>query len=43
MFNIAAIAGTVTLDLSINDGTLEYHEWIWPNRLMFPARLKVLT
>lgn len=28
-FNIAAIAGTVTLDLGINNGDQEYREWVW--------------
>ena len=41
LFNIAAIAGTVTLDLGINDGTLEYREWVWPIRLVFLAALMV--
>lgn len=41
LFNIAAIAGTVTLDLGINDGTLEYREWVWPIRLIFLAALIV--
>ncbi|MDE2108965.1 MAG: cbb3-type cytochrome c oxidase subunit I, partial [Gammaproteobacteria bacterium] len=41
LFNIAAIAGTVALDLGINDGTLEYREWIWPIRLVFLAALLV--
>lgn len=41
LFNIAAIAGTVTLDLGINDGTLEYREWVWPIRLVFLAALVV--
>ncbi|HKT32712.1 MAG TPA: cbb3-type cytochrome c oxidase subunit I [Gammaproteobacteria bacterium] len=41
LFNIAAIAGTVTLDMGINDGTLEYREWVWPIRLIFLAALMV--
>ncbi|MGH8313132.1 MAG: cbb3-type cytochrome c oxidase subunit I, partial [Gammaproteobacteria bacterium] len=41
LFNLAAIAGTVTLDLGINDGTLEYREWVWPIRLVFLAALVV--
>lgn len=41
LFNIAAVAGTVTLDLGINDGTLEYREWVWPIRLVFLAALVV--
>ncbi|MDQ2817511.1 MAG: cbb3-type cytochrome c oxidase subunit I [Candidatus Eremiobacteraeota bacterium] len=28
-YNIAAIMGTVTLDLGINNGDQEYREWVW--------------
>ena len=28
-FNLAAILGTVTLDLGINNGDQEYREWVW--------------
>ena len=41
LFNIAAIAGTVALDLGYNDGDLEYREWPWPIRLVFLAALVV--
>lgn len=27
LFNVAAVAGTVALDLGYNDGNLEYREW----------------
>jgi cytochrome c oxidase cbb3-type subunit 1 len=27
-FNLAALAGTVTLDLGMNDGNQEYREWV---------------
>lgn len=30
LFNLAAIAGTIALDLGYNDGNLEYREWPWP-------------
>ncbi|HEX7382563.1 MAG TPA: cbb3-type cytochrome c oxidase subunit I [Nevskiaceae bacterium] len=35
LFNIAAIAGTVLLDLGYNWGDLEYREWPWPVRSLF--------
>ena len=41
LFNVAAVAGTVALDLGYNDGNLEYREWPWPIRLIFLAALVV--
>jgi cytochrome c oxidase cbb3-type subunit 1 len=41
LFNIAAVAGTVALDLGFNDGDLEYREWPWWIRLIFLAALAV--
>ena len=41
LFNVAAVAGTVALDLGYNDGNLEYREWPWPVRLVFLAALVV--
>ena len=41
LFNVAAIAGTVALDLGYNDGDLEYREWLWWIRLIFLAALAV--
>lgn len=41
LFNIAAVAGTVALDLGQSDGSLEYREWPWPIRLIFLAGLVV--
>ncbi|MEO8850042.1 MAG: cbb3-type cytochrome c oxidase subunit I [Casimicrobiaceae bacterium] len=41
LFNVAALAGTVALDLGYNDGNLEYREWPWPVRLVFLAALVV--
>ncbi|HEX7348117.1 MAG TPA: cbb3-type cytochrome c oxidase subunit I [Rhodanobacteraceae bacterium] len=41
LFNIAAIAGTIALDLGYNWGDLEYREWPWPIRLVFFAALIV--
>jgi cytochrome c oxidase cbb3-type subunit 1 len=41
LFNAAAIAGTVSLDLGYNDGDLEYREWLWWIRLIFLAALVV--
>ena len=41
LFNVAALAGTVALDLGYNDGNLEYREWPWPIRLVFLAALAV--
>ena len=28
-FNLAAIFGTITLDLGVNNGAQEYREWVW--------------
>ena len=39
LFNIAALAGTIALDLGYNNGNLEYREWPWPIRLIFLAAL----
>lgn len=36
-YNVAAVAGTITLDLGMNYGDQEYREWIWPVRLVFLA------
>jgi cytochrome c oxidase cbb3-type subunit I len=41
LFNVAAVAGTVALDLGYNDGDLEYREWLWWIRLIFLAALVV--
>ncbi len=41
LFNVAALAGTIALDLGYNDGSLEYREWPWPVRLVFLAALLV--
>ena len=41
LFNVAAVAGTIALDLGYNDGNLEYREWPWPIRLIFLAALGV--
>jgi cytochrome c oxidase cbb3-type subunit 1 len=41
LFNIAALAGTIALDLGFNDGSLEYREWPWQIRLIFLAGLAV--
>ncbi|MBN9531846.1 MAG: cbb3-type cytochrome c oxidase subunit I [Alphaproteobacteria bacterium] len=41
LFNIAAVAGTVALDLGFSAGDLEYREWPWPVRLVFLAALMV--
>ncbi len=38
-FNIAALAGSVTLDLGINNGDQEYREWVWWVTLFFLAAL----
>jgi cytochrome c oxidase cbb3-type subunit 1 len=35
VFNIAALAGTVALDLGFNRGDLEYREWPWPIIVIF--------
>lgn len=41
LFNLAAVLGTVALDLGYNAGDLEYREWPWPIRLIFAAALIV--
>jgi cytochrome c oxidase cbb3-type subunit 1 len=41
LFNVAAVAGTIALDLGYNDGNLEYREWPWPIRVIFLAALAV--
>ena len=41
LFNFAALAGTVALDLGYNNGDLEYREWPWPVQLVFLAALVV--
>ncbi len=41
LFNVAALAGTIALDLGYNDGNLEYREWPWPIRLIFLAALVI--
>ncbi|HEY9179106.1 MAG TPA: cbb3-type cytochrome c oxidase subunit I [Candidatus Baltobacteraceae bacterium] len=35
LYNLAAIAGTITLDLGINNGDQEYREWTWWVTLIF--------
>jgi len=35
LYNIAAVLGTITLDLGINYGDQEYREWVWPIRIVF--------
>jgi cytochrome c oxidase cbb3-type subunit 1 len=34
-YNIAAAAGTITLDLGISNGSQEYREWVWPVAFIF--------
>jgi cytochrome c oxidase cbb3-type subunit I len=34
-YNIAAAAGTITLDLGISNGSQEYREWVWPVTFIF--------
>ncbi|HXT05895.1 MAG TPA: cbb3-type cytochrome c oxidase subunit I [Roseiarcus sp.] len=41
LFNLAAVAGTIALDLGYNAGDLEYREWPWPIRLIFLAALVI--
>ena len=41
LFNLAALLGTIALDLGYNSGDLEYREWPWPIRLIFAAALVV--
>jgi len=35
LFNLAAILGTITLDLGMSDGSQEYREWLWWVRVIF--------
>ncbi|MGZ3508057.1 MAG: cbb3-type cytochrome c oxidase subunit I [Vulcanimicrobiaceae bacterium] len=39
LFNLAAICGTVTLDLGINNGDQEYREWVWWVTIFFALAL----
>ena len=41
LFNVAALAGTIALDIGYNDGDLEYREWPWWVRMIFLAALVV--
>ena len=41
LFNVAAIAGTVALDLGYSAGDLEYREWPWSIGVIFLAALVV--
>jgi cytochrome c oxidase cbb3-type subunit I len=41
LFNVAALAGTIALDLGYNDGDLEYREWPWWIRLILLTALAV--
>ncbi len=41
LFNLAAILGTIALDIGYNSGDLEYREWPWPIRVIFAAALLV--
>src|SRR3984893_16937157 len=41
LFNLAALLGTIALDVGYNDGNLEYREWPWWIRLIFLAALVV--
>ena len=41
LFNVAALAGTIALDLGYIDGDLEYREWPWWVRLIFLAAVLV--
>ncbi|HEV3089417.1 MAG TPA: cbb3-type cytochrome c oxidase subunit I [Candidatus Elarobacter sp.] len=38
-FSLAALVGTVGLDLGMSNGSQEYREWIWPATLLFMAAL----
>ncbi|BDE06162.1 hypothetical protein WPS_14380 [Vulcanimicrobium alpinum] len=39
LFNVAALVGTITLDLGLNNGNQEYREWIWPAAVLFLCAL----
>jgi cytochrome c oxidase cbb3-type subunit 1 len=39
LLNVAAIAGTVALDLGYNNGAQEYREWLWWIRVILGASL----
>lgn len=39
LFNIAAVAGTVALELGYNEGAQEYREWLWWMRVILGAAL----
>ncbi|MGH7050893.1 MAG: cbb3-type cytochrome c oxidase subunit I [Acetobacteraceae bacterium] len=39
LFNVAAIAGTIALELGFNDGAQEYREWLWWIRVILAAAL----
>jgi cytochrome c oxidase cbb3-type subunit I len=41
LFNAAALAGTIALDLGYNEGDLEYREWPWWVRVILLAALAV--
>ena len=41
LFNLAAVTGTIALDMGYNDGDLEYREWPWPIRVIFLLALLV--
>src|ERR1700722_3192037 len=41
LFNAAALAGTIALDLGYNEGDLEYREWPWWVRVILLAALVV--
>jgi cytochrome c oxidase cbb3-type subunit I len=42
-FNLAALAGTVTLDMAMSDGSQEYREWLWPIRLLMVVSALVVA
>jgi cytochrome c oxidase cbb3-type subunit 1 len=39
LLNLAAILGTITLELGFNDGAQEYREWLWWIRIILAAGL----
>jgi cytochrome c oxidase cbb3-type subunit 1 len=41
LFNVAAVSGSIALDMGYNDGDLEYREWPWWVRMIFLAALVV--